>query len=330
VNRIETIAERPVTLENLRGGDRYTTPSAGCSVGFSVTQGSTPGFVTAGHCGTPGTATSGFGLSQGTFQGSSFPGNDHAWVAVNSQWKARPVVNAYDAGKVPVFGSAEAPAGSAVCRSGATTGWRCGAILQRDTSVTYPQGTVNQVVRTNVCAEPGDSGGSFISGDQAQGVTSGGSGNCSAGGIIFFQPVNEILTAYGLTLATVSTQCAGRPRTHYDELTVRQGPVGLLVPNPGTHPPNGFTSAGAGTHTACMDGSGTASMRLSLQKLTNGPFGVPTWTEMATTGTGATVKTLTTNQGPGTYRWVVSVSDTFVTPTTPVGEYYFLGATSPA
>ncbi|WP_241995781.1 trypsin-like serine protease [Kribbella sp. VKM Ac-2568] len=28
----------------------------------------------------------------------------------------------------------------------------------------------------------GDSGGSFITGDQAQGVTSGGWGNCSSGG----------------------------------------------------------------------------------------------------------------------------------------------------
>jgi hypothetical protein len=51
-------------------------------------------------------------------------------------------------------------------------------------------------------SEPGDSGGSFISGDQAQGVTSGGSGDCSSGGTTFFQPVNEILSTFGLTLVT--------------------------------------------------------------------------------------------------------------------------------
>ena len=56
--------------------------------------------------------------------------------------------------------------------------------------------------QTNACAEGGDSGGSFISGNQAQGVTSGGSGNCSTGGTTFFQPVNPILGAYGLTLKT--------------------------------------------------------------------------------------------------------------------------------
>lgn len=58
------------------------------------------------------------------------------------------------------------------------------------------------LTRTTVCAEPGDSGGSFISGSQAQGVTSGGSGNCTSGGATYFQPVNPILDAYGLTLAT--------------------------------------------------------------------------------------------------------------------------------
>ncbi|MFI7153802.1 S1 family peptidase [Nonomuraea sp. NPDC050022] len=331
--RIETITERPVTFQNLRGGDAYyISGGTRCSIGFPVTQGGTQGFVTAGHCGTPGLTTSGSGgQSQGTFQGSSFPGDDYSWVAVNSQWIARPAVNPYGTEMVPVFGSAEAPVGSAVCRSGSTTHWHCGTIQERNTSVTYSQGTIFQVVRTNVCAEPGDSGGPFISGYQAQGVTSGGSGNCSAGGTTFFQPVNEILNAYGLTLSTVSTQCAGHPNHHFNELTAHQGSFGNLIPDAGIYPPNGFASAGAGTHTACMDGSGTARMRLSLQKYTCcGPFGTPIWVEVATTGTGTTLKSLTTSQPAGTYRWVVSVSDSIVVPTTPIGEYYFLGTTSPA
>ena len=101
--------------------------------------------------------------------------------------------------------------GSSVCRSGSTTGWHCGTIQQRDASVTYPQGTSTDLTRTSVCAEPGDSGGSFISVDQAQGVTSGGSGNCTSGGVTYFQPIREILTAYGLTLMTSD---AGTPGEH--------------------------------------------------------------------------------------------------------------------
>jgi streptogrisin C len=52
----------------------------------------------------------------------------------------------------------------------------------------------------SACAEPGDSGGSVISGNQAQGVTSGVTGNCTSGGTTWFQPINEILSTYGLSL----------------------------------------------------------------------------------------------------------------------------------
>jgi streptogrisin C len=61
---------------------------------------------------------------------------------------------------------------------------------------------VSGLSRSNACAEPGDSGGSWITGNQAQGVTSGGSGNCSSGATMWFQPVNEILGVYGLSLTT--------------------------------------------------------------------------------------------------------------------------------
>ncbi|MEW2455635.1 carbohydrate-binding protein [Streptomyces albus] len=194
----------PRTLADLRGGDAYYMNGSGrCSIGFSVKRGTQGGFVTAGHCGTVGTSTSGYNQqAQGTFQGSTFPGRDHAWVATNSNWTPRPTVNGYGRGDVTVAGSTQAPVGGSVCRSGSTTGWHCGVVEQHNTSVTYPQGTVSGVTRTTVCAEPGDSGGSFISGDQAQGMTSGGSGNCSSGGTTFFYPVNPALQAYGLTLVT--------------------------------------------------------------------------------------------------------------------------------
>ncbi|MGI5349665.1 S1 family peptidase [Streptomyces sp. CA-250714] len=195
---------RPRTFADLRGGDAYYMNGRGrCSIGFSVTRGSQGGFVTAGHCGTPGTTTTGYNQqAQGSFQGSTFPGRDHAWVATNANWTPRPLVNGYGNGDVTVAGSTEAPVGSSVCRSGSTTGWHCGTIQQRNTSVTYPQGTVFGVARTTVCAEPGDSGGSFISGSQAQGMTSGGSGNCTSGGTTYFSPVNPALQEYGLTLVT--------------------------------------------------------------------------------------------------------------------------------
>ncbi|MFD3541716.1 carbohydrate-binding protein [Streptomyces sp. NPDC058662] len=195
-------AEAPRPLYDLRGGDAYYMNGSGrCSVGFPVTRGTTQGFATAGHCGRAGTTTSGFNqVAQGSFQASVFPGSDMAWVAANGQWTATPYVKGSGGANVQVTGSVLQPVGASVCRSGSTTGWHCGTIQQHNTSVTYPEGTISGVTRTTVCAEPGDSGGSYISGSQAQGVTSGGSGNCSSGGTTFFQPLNPILSAYGLTL----------------------------------------------------------------------------------------------------------------------------------
>ncbi|MEW5632609.1 S1 family peptidase [Streptomyces hydrogenans] len=182
------------------GGDPYYTGNVRCSIGFSVHG----GFVTAGHCGRAGAAVRGWdGSAMGTFQGSSFPGDDYAYVSIHSGWWTVPVVLGW--GTVPdqlVRGSAEAPVGASICRSGSTTRWHCGTVLAKNQTVNYSQGAVYQMTKTSVCAEGGDSGGSFLSGDQAQGVTSGGWGNCSSGGETWFQPVNEILARYGLRLHT--------------------------------------------------------------------------------------------------------------------------------
>jgi streptogrisin C len=188
---------RPVY--DVRGGDEYVIDNRVlCSVGFAVAG----GFVTAGHCGGVGSTTSGSGAAQGTFRGSSFPDNDYAWVQVNSNWVSRPVVNTWNGGTTNVAGSQEAAVGSSVCRSGRTTGWRCGTITAKNVTVNYSGSYVYGLVASSACAQPGDSGGSFITGDQAQGVTSGAGGNCSSGGTTVYQPVNEILGVYGLSLTT--------------------------------------------------------------------------------------------------------------------------------
>ncbi|MEV0347948.1 S1 family peptidase [Nonomuraea sp. NPDC050680] len=195
--RVTVSGEQPRTLINIVGGAPYYIGSARCSIGFAVTKGSTPGFVSAGHCRVANNTTN----PTGTFQGASFPGNDYSWVAAPGN-TATPYVRGSGGANVTVRGSTAAGVGSSICRSGSTTGWHCGTVQQLNATVRYAEGTVTGLTRTNVCAEPGDSGGSFISGSQAQGVTSGGSGNCSSGGTTYFQPVNEILSAYGLTLRT--------------------------------------------------------------------------------------------------------------------------------
>ncbi|WP_410571016.1 S1 family peptidase [Amycolatopsis sp. cmx-4-61] len=193
-------AAAPFSAGTVGGDPYYINGNTRCSIGFSV-QG---GFVSAGHCGGAGSSVVGWdGSWMGTFAGSSFPGNDYSFIRIGGGWWTAPVVLGWGTvSDALVRGSWVAPVGTSVCRSGSTTHWHCGVVEGLNETVNYAQGAVYEVTRTNVCAEPGDSGGSFITGDQAQGVTSGGWGNCSSGGETWFQPVNEILQTYGVSLVT--------------------------------------------------------------------------------------------------------------------------------
>lgn len=290
-----TTTEAPRPLVDVVGGNAYTMGAGGrCSVGFAVNG----GFVTAGHCGTTGTRTSGPG---GTFRGSSFPGNDYAWVQVDAGNTPVGAVNNYSGGRVAVAGSTAAPVGSSVCRSGSTTGWRCGTVQAYESSVTYPQGTVSGLIRTNVCAEPGDSGGSLIAGNQAQGVTSGGSGNCSSGGTTYFQPVNEALAAYGLTLVTSGggggtepppAGCQGYARSYQGSVS-----AGTSVVQPdGSY----VTVQGSGVHRVCLSGPAGSDLDLYLQRW-NGSA----WVSVAQSTSPGAAESVTYTGAAGYYRYVV-------------------------
>ncbi|GAB1640263.1 S1 family peptidase [Krasilnikovia sp. MM14-A1259] len=189
------------TLAELIGGDAIYGGGARCSLGFTARRSNGTYLVlTAGHC--TNIATSWSGVNRvviGSRFGTSFPGDDFGSITVNlAAWTPTSKIK----GGSSVLGSAAAPLGTTVCRSGSTTGYHCGTLTARNQTVHYPQGTVYGLSRTSACAEPGDSGGPFVSPAtrQAQGVTSGGSGNCTSGGTTFFQPVGEILSAYGATL----------------------------------------------------------------------------------------------------------------------------------
>jgi streptogrisin C len=208
---IEKVAQRPQTFWNVIGGQAITTSAgARCSAGFNARSSSGARYIIdAGHCGNLGGTWSGSGGTLGTVAGSSFPTNDYSAIRVSSSSAtSTALVDRYNSGSdVTVSGSSGGSNGQAVCRSGSTTGWHCGTINGLNTTVCYQQGCVNQMIRTNVCAEPGDSGGSLVSSPSgtrvtALGMTSGGSGNCSSGGTTYFQPVNEALSTYGLTLYT--------------------------------------------------------------------------------------------------------------------------------
>ncbi|MDX8033440.1 S1 family peptidase [Lentzea sp. BCCO 10_0856] len=186
----------------ITGGDAIYGGPYRCSLGFNVNRpgSSTAWFLTAGHCANAAaTWSAGGGQVIGTREGSSFPGNDYALIRHTSGIARPGAVNLYNGSIRDISGSANAYVGQSVARSGSTTGYRTGQVTGLNVTVNYSDGTtVTGMIRTTVCAEGGDSGGALVAGNTALGLTSGGSGNCSAGGTTFFQPVVEALNAYNV------------------------------------------------------------------------------------------------------------------------------------
>ncbi|WP_225828876.1 S1 family peptidase [Streptomyces naphthomycinicus] len=197
----------------LNGAQPILSTGGRCSAGFNVTNGQSDFILTAGHCGPAGSTW--FADNQGDRQlgntvNSSFPGSDFSLVQyAGGKAGAGADVVAVGGGKgVRITGAADPSVGQRVFRSGSTSGLHDGQVTALNATVNYPEGTVTGLVETNVCAEPGDSGGPLFSEGVALGVTSGGNGDCTTGGTTFFQPVTKALTTLGVRLI-VSAQNAG-------------------------------------------------------------------------------------------------------------------------
>ncbi|MFH8381493.1 S1 family peptidase [Kitasatospora sp. NPDC018058] len=175
----------------IAAGDAIYGGQYRCSLGFNVVSGSTHYVLTAGHCGN--VAQTWFTDKAhttliGPTVSSSFPGTDYALVRYDDDTLAHPggftsAPNAY--------------IGESVTRTGSTSGTHTGTVTGLNVTVRYSDGgTVRGLIQTDVCAEPGDSGGPLYEGTKALGLTSGGSGDCTVGGTTFFQPVNAALAKY--------------------------------------------------------------------------------------------------------------------------------------
>lgn len=190
----------PGTLTKyISGGDAIHRGDGGrCSLGFNVRSSSGRYyFLTAGHC------TDGYpywyassGAYLGPTAGSSFPGNDYG-IARHDNSLSKPG----SVGGTDITGARDPYVGEYVIRRGSTTGTHDGYVTALNATVNYGGGDiVYGLIETDVCAEPGDSGGPLYSGGIAHGLTSGGSGNCTYGGTTYFQPVVEALNAYGVSV----------------------------------------------------------------------------------------------------------------------------------
>jgi streptogrisin D len=203
---VRLISESGVLSTRLNGGQAIYAGGGGrCSLGFNVRNSAgTYYFLTAGHC-TNISASWYTNSSQTTYigprVGTSFPGNDYGIVRYDNTGLSHPgTVNLYNGTSQDITGAGNAYVGQSVKRSGSTTGVHSGSVTATNATVTYAEGSVYGLIKTTVCAEPGDSGGSLFAGSTALGMTSGGSGNCSSGGTTYFQPVTEALSVYGVSV----------------------------------------------------------------------------------------------------------------------------------
>lgn len=192
--RVERV---PGTLGlRVSGGDPAVGAGYRCTVGANVTGGGAYYFVTAGHCGEA--SPTWYTLSGdliGPTVSSTFPGHDYAVVQYTGSVGHEGTVGGQD-----ITSAGSAYVGESVCTRGSTSGVHCGVVVALNATVNYAEGTVTGLIETNICAEPGDSGAPLYHGGTLLGILSGGSGDCTSGGVSFFQPIIPVLSAYGLSV----------------------------------------------------------------------------------------------------------------------------------
>ncbi|ONI69007.1 peptidase S1 [Kribbella sp. ALI-6-A] len=210
-----------MTADVIGGQIMDLVPGSNCSLGYSgTTSNGNNVMLSAGHCveGNPDVLNrSGVHLGKGVasrFRTGS-PSVDMGLMDIDAEDVGRGYIDNRNGQTTRVTGSSKAPVGSTICKAGNTTGWTCGTIQQYNLTVNYggAGGSITStsgLARSTVCTEGGDSGGAYISGTTAQGMTSGGpndghdcgfnQGGNATGSYSFYQPVVDAANYYGVTL----------------------------------------------------------------------------------------------------------------------------------
>ncbi|ANN18738.1 peptidase S1 [Amycolatopsis orientalis] len=189
-------------------------PGTNCTLGFpGTTSDGDNVLLTAGHCveGNPDILNrSGVHIGRGV--ATEFPSTDMGLMDIDDEDTGRGYVDTRKGTTVRITGSSKAPVGTTLCKAGNTTGWTCGKITAYNQTVRYSGESVatSGLAKSTVCTEGGDSGGAYIAGNTAQGMTSGGpndghdcgynEGANATGSYSYYQPVVDAANTYGVTL----------------------------------------------------------------------------------------------------------------------------------
>lgn len=203
-------ATAPTTLTGkavqIRGGDvLYGSGGSRCIVAFNARGGGATYGMMTGRCAQGTTnwyADQALTVLVATTAGVSFPVNDYGLIRYVNSPAVTPLgeVRIGAGGVQDITGAANPAIGQSICHVGATTGLHCGTVTAVNGTINFPQGTVSGLFTSNACSGPGDVGGPAFSGTTALGAIVASSGNCSSGGVTYYQPVVEWLAVYGLSL----------------------------------------------------------------------------------------------------------------------------------
>lgn len=324
-------SDSPRQQADVAGGEKWVPGSESpCSIGFSATRitGGSKTFLTAGHCtndvNQPSYGKDGTRMGTSNKDGQSSvngPAGDFGLVDVDqSGWNLAPTV-AGDASHaaITVTGSADAVVGTAICRSGQTTGMRCGEVTKVDQTVDYGNVTINGLSYSNACSAGGDSGGSYVTatGGKAAGLHSGGgSATCTSGSgekFTIFQPVIEALTTFKLALVTSTPQPGN---VTVSAVSAQSGVIGARIAEL-------KNSAEGGTAPYTWSATGLPA-GLAIASATGTITGTPT-----TAGTSNVTVTATDNAGKtGStgFSWTITTAGTALSVTNPGGQSSTVGA----
>src|SRR5918993_53578 len=163
-----------VRTQPFYGGQAIYRGGSRCSAGFNTRSGSGRTYVlTAGHCtDLGGTWTTSSGQTIGPVAASSFPGNDFGAIRISSPAALDPRGGVLHYGAFrDITGAGRVPVGGSACKTGSTTGTTCGTVQAYNVTVRYAEGTVYGMTRTNICTQPGDSGGGLYARRPGPGTT---------------------------------------------------------------------------------------------------------------------------------------------------------------
>ncbi|MFB6523453.1 putative Ig domain-containing protein [Streptomyces sp. NPDC056401] len=321
----------PRQQADVTGGDKWVPGSESpCSIGFAATRvtGGAKTFLTAGHC-TNDVNQPAYG-KDGTRVGTS---NKDGQSSVNAREGDMGVVDVDQSGwnlspyvagdsthtAIAVTGSADAVVGTAICRSGQTTGMRCGEVTKVNQSVDYGNVVIDGLSYSNACSAGGDSGGAYITatGGKAVGLHSGGgSATCTSGSgekFTIFQPVVEALTRFNLALAVTTPQPGN---VTVSAVSAQNGVIGARIPEL-------KNTAEGGTAPYTWSATGLPA-GLAIDSSTGTINGTPT-----TAGTSHVTVTATDNAGKtgsASFSWTITTAGTALSVTNPGSQSSAVGA----